>query len=864
MKKTTHKIEALLGDLGGLIARFPKSFIVLALLMVVFFASNLPKTTIDTSTEGFLHETAASRVTYDAFRNQFGRDEKIVISIKSPNLFDLKSLDKLQALHAELADKVPHLNDITSLINARNTLGRGDNLLVDDLFHNYPSSQGEADLIKERALSNPLYKNILLNESADFTVIILESNTYSETVDAMGNKIGNKIAQGSESNSDQQQINRPSEDLLTLLDEGFEDVESGFEDPSSSESTSLDSGTTQQKLPFITDEENTAMVSAVMEIVETYESADFEIYVAGSPSVTAFIKKSIKGDMQKFVLMIIIATAILLALLFRRVSGVVLPLVSVVLAVLSTMGLMALTGTPIKIMTQVLPSFLLAVGVGASIHVLAIFYKHFDAYGDKAEAIKHTLSHSGLAIIMTSVTTAAGMASFAPSEVAPVSDLGVFSAAGVMISLMFTLVLLPALLMVFKIKRRAVDPDAEHHDKLDQILKAIADFSQDHAKKIVVFSLLFMAITVGLATQVQYSHNPLMWFSETHETRVATETVDHEMRGSISVELVIDTGVENGLYDLKVLNAIENITQELEAIEQVEGKDYFIGKVVSVVDVIKEINKALNYNDPKFSVLPNNKNLISQEILLFENSGSEDLEDFVDSRFSQARITAKVPWIDAFQYHELLDRTQLIINKHINAEVEASVGHKITITTTGMIPLLAETIAAAIRSSGVSYLLAFVIIAVMLMLLLSSVRLGLLAMIPNLLPIFFVLAIMVLFSFPLDLFTMLIGVIVIGIAVDDIVHFMHNFRRYHLQGVGTRKAVEMTLTSSGRAMTITTIVLMIGFMLYLFASMTNLFLFGLLTALAFGMALIAVFLLAPALMALQYPETVDADSSKSK
>jgi len=113
---------------------------------------------------------------------------------------------------------------------------------------------------------------------------------------------------------------------------------------------------------------------------------------------------------------------------------------------------------------------------------------------------------------------------------------------------------------------------------------------------------------------------------------------------------------------------------------------------------------------------------------------------------------------------------------------------------------------------------------------------------------------MVVFQFPLDLFTMLIGAIVIGIAVDDIVHFMHNFRRFHQQGHSTEKSVEMTLISSGRAMMITTLVLFVGFMLYLFASMTNLFLFGLLTALAFVIALIAVFLLAPALMALTYPE----------
>jgi len=846
MKNVTNKIENKLGALGGLIANYPVRFIIFILFMVVLIASNLPKTTIDTSTEGFLHETAESRLAYDEFRNQFGRDEKIVVAIKAKDIFSLDSLNKLKVLHQDLAGNVPHLFDISSLINARNTIGEGENLLVDDLLMKWPESQTDADKIRNVAMANPLFKNIILNDTGTFTVIIMESNTYSETT---GPPVKSLASSATESDV--------LDDELSGFDDGPDELTSALEEELSGFTDETTSSAILETRPFITDEENTAMVSAVTDIVARHQSENFELYVAGSPSVTAYLKQSIMGDMQKFVAMILLATAILLALLFRRISGVILPLLTVALAVVTTMGLMAFTATPIKVMTQVLPSFLLAVGVGASIHVLAIFFKHFDENGDKAEAIKYTLSHSGLAIIMTSLTTAAGMASFAPSEVAPVADLGIFSAAGVMIALMFTLTLLPALLMVFKIKQRPVDENSEHHDTLDMLLKKIADFSQDHAKKIVVVSVLFMVVAVGFATKIGYSHNPLIWFPETHDTRVATEVIDHEMRGSISMELVIDTGTENGLYDISVLKAIENITTNLNTIET---EDYFVGKAISVVDVIKEIHKGLNQNKPEFYALPTNSNLISQEILLFENSGSEDLEDFVDSQFSMARITVKVPWIDAFKYHELLETTAALLEKNLGEQSSLSpeIKSKLQITTTGMIPLLAETISAAITSSGTSYLIAFAIISVMLMLLLSSIKLGLLSMIPNLFPIFFVLAIMVLFSFPLDLFTMLIGVIVIGIAVDDIVHFMHNFRRYHLQGMSTRQAVELTLTSTGRAMTITTIVLFIGFMLYLFASMTNLFLFGLLTAIAFAMALLAVFLLAPALMALVYPDEKNA------
>ncbi len=832
MKKINKMVESKLGQLGGVIAHYPYRFIVAVLIVVILIASNLPKTTIDTSTEGFLHETSQSRIDYDAFRDQFGRDEKVVVAIQTKDVFNLDTLAKIKQLHNELAQEVPYLFDISSIINARNTLGKGDSLLVDELLKTWPKTQSEADDIRDLAMANPMLENILLSEDGRFTVIVLESNTYSSLSGNGGKK---------------------QEGKATILADELSGFDDDFSDESVGKEGASTSKTSSENPPFITDKENTDMVNAVSDIVAKYQSEGFKLYVAGSPSVTAFLKESMMKDMQKFVLMIVLATALILALLFRRVSGVILPLLTVGLAVISTMGLMALNGTPIKVMTQVLPSFLLAVGVGASIHVLAIFYKEFDETGDKEGAIRHTLSHSGLAIIMTSLTTAAGMASFIPSEVAPVSDLGLFAAAGVMIALLFTLILLPALLMVLNIKPRIIPEDQEHHDRLDKFLKQVANFSQDHAKKIVVFSLIFMAVTIGFASKITYSHNPLLWLPADHETRIATEVIDHELRGSISIELIVDTGIENGVYDLSLLQALERLTTQLNTIDT---QDYFVGKAVSVVDVIKEIHKALNQNRPEFYELPTDSDLISQEILLFENSGSEDLEDFVDTPFSKARITVKVPWIDAFKYHDLLQQVAGLLEKELGQDSQLSpkIKEHIQITTTGMIPLLAETSAAAISSSGVSYMIAFVVIALMLIALLSSVKLGLLSMIPNLLPIFFVLAVMVLFGFPLDLFTMLIGVIVLGIAVDDIVHFMHNFRRYHLQGMSTRLAVEKTLTSTGRAMIMTTVVLFIGFMLYLFSSMTNLFLFGLLTALAFVMALLAVFLLSPALMALVYTD----------
>ena len=808
MTNLTRKIDLLMGKLGGLIAHWPKSFILMTFLIVAFTASNLPKTTIDTSTESFLFEDSKERIDYNNFRDQFGRDEKIIIAIKTDDIFKLENLEKIRQMHNELKDNVPYLNDITSLINARNTVGTDNSLIVDDLFVDWPETIEEIAVIKDIALNNPIYRNLIISEDGKFTVIILESNTYTSLV-GEAESVGDEM------------------DFL-------EDELSGFDDSFENESL--------ENKEFISDEENTEMVLSALKVVDEYRSENFEIYVAGSSALTAILKQSMTRDMAKFIVLVLVIIIIFLALLFKRPTGVILPILTVTLAVMSTMGLMAFNGTPITLMTQILPSFLLAVGVGASVHILTIFYKHYDQHDDKATAISYTLEHSGFAVIMTSLTTAAGMLSFSTSEIAVIAGLGVYSAVGVLISLIFTLILLPALLIVFPVKKRVSKRNDDHHDLLDKVLSATANFSQNKAKAIAVVSFLFMAMTIGLASQVRYSHLPLAWFPEDNQSRVASEMIDERMRGSISLELVIDTGKENGLYDVELLNSIDRLAQYSETITT---DAYYVGKVVSIVDLLKEIHQALNENRPEFYKIADNEELLAQEILLFENSGSDDLEDFVDSQFSKARITFKLPWIDSFEYKSLLDDIALKLDSEFDDSVE--------ITTTGMVPMLSQTIRAAIESSGYSYLVALGVISIMMIILLSNIKIGLISMIPNLIPIFFVLATMVLFNEPLDLFTMLIGAIIIGIAVDDTVHFMHNFKNYRMKGLETREAVVATLTSTGRAMVITTVVLSAGFILYVFSSLNNLFLFGLLTSIAFVVALLANLLLAPALMAIFYP-----------
>ena len=787
------KLEALMGRLGSYIYDNPFKIILMVIALLAVPIYHVPQIKMDTSTEGFMHADDPILLDYNKFRAQFGRDERIVLAIQSDHIFSLDFLETLKSLHEEIEEKVPFVNDITSLYNVRNTRGDADKLITDDLLEPMPRNAADVAQVKAYAMASHFYKDLILSADGKMTSLIIETDAYSH--------------EGETKSSD----------------------ESGFKD-------GFDEGIAESNVSkeFLTDEENHKLLGVIDTIIKKYSKEDFKIYLAGSPAVNNSLKSQMRRDMQKFMRMTFVIIIIFLFVMFRRVTAVVYPLLVIIFSLLTTVGFMAWAGAAFKLPTQIVPSLLLAVSIGATVHILSIFFDSFNKTGEHKESIVHTLKHSGLAIGMTSVTTAIGVGSFAGSEVAPISDLGLFASLGVMVSLFLTLTLLPALLSVTKLKQKA----PKKIGMLDGIMKKFSVVPIRYYKQIIGVSAVLVAVALLASTKLELSHNPLFWFQPDDPVRIATQTIDKQMNGSVTVEVIVDTGKENGWNDPVRLEKLDALSHKLE---QYKDEYTHIGKVVSIATIIKETNRALHENQESYYSIPKDANLVSQELLLFENSGSDDLEDVVDSQFSKARITIKLPWVDGVKAHDVI--------AYIKRETALSFPED-TITTTGMIPLLINTFGGSVHSSVRSYTIAFIAISFMMMLILGSVRLGLLSMIPNLTPIILGLLLMYVRDIPLDMFTLLIGSIAIGLVVDDTIHFLHNFRRYYLESGDASKAVEETFFTTGKAMVITTIVLALGFYAYTMATMISVQNFGLLTASVIILALFADLLLAPALMML--------------
>ncbi len=788
------RIETVFERWGRFVVRRRWHTIGVVLAFSAALITQVPKIEIDTSIEGFLLEDDPTLLVYNDFRDEFDRDDRLMIGIRPPEVFSFEFLEKLRSFHEDLERDVPYLDDVDSLINARETRGGADELIVEDLFERWPEDETALAEIEARALANPLYPNLLLSEDGRFTTLSLKLATYS--------------SEGEES---------------ALF--GFEDAEIEPEGDAGPRS-------------YMTGEEGIAAMAAVREVVRRYAAPDFEIYLAGPPVVNERMAHDMTADMQRFLALSLLTTAVFLFILFRRVSGSLIPVVVVLLSLLTTVGLAPWLGIALQLPTQILPAFLMAVGVGDSVHILAIFYQQLRAGTAKEDAIPLALGHSGLAVLMASLTTAGALISFSAAELLPIRNLGIVAPIGVLIALVYTLTLLPALLAVVPLRGRHAR-GAGRLALFDGVLARCASVSTRHPIRIVAVSAVVLVVAGFGAAQLRFSHNPLTWFPEGDEIRVAFDTFNEELKGTTVVEVLFDTGVENGMHEPDVLERLEDLQDYNKGFRDGE---IVIGKSVSMVDILKEIHQALNENRPDYYALPEERKLIAQEFLLFENSGSDDLEDVTDSLFRVGRMTLRTPWVDAISYPPFMRR--------LEAYYQETMGEDVHVTITGLLPLLSRTFEAVIHTMARSYVIAFVVITALMILLLGSFRAGLISMIPNLTPILMTLAVMGWFGFPLDGFTLLIGSVALGLAVDDTIHFMHNFRRYYDRTGDAAEAVRLTLATTGQAMFVTTLVLCAGFFVFMLGRMNSTVNFGFLTGFALALAFVADVLLAPALMVL--------------
>src|SRR5690606_35191816 len=250
--------------------------------------------------------------------------------------------------------------------------------------------------------------------------------------------------------------------------------------------------------------------------------------------------------------------------------------------------------------------------------------------------------------------------------------------------------------------------------------------------------------------------------------------------------------------------ALKRLAALGEDLERTPRDGYRAGKAVSLADIVKEVHRALNEDRPELAIVPDDPEAVAQALLLFESAGSDDLEDVVDGESRTQRMSVRMPWRDSVHYRTFFELAERDMQTALAPFGES--------TLTGVYAVLVRSIAAVVSSMASSYVFSFAGIACMMMLLLGSVRWGLLAMGPNVFPILLTLGVMGFFGYPLDSFTLMIGAIALGVCDDDTIHAWHHIRSLHRHGDPLDSAVAATLATTGRAALFASIVLSAGFM----------------------------------------------------
>ncbi len=757
--------------------------------------AGLPLITFDFASDSYLLPGDNARQTYDAFRDRFGLDDRVVVALEPENVFDLEFLELLRELHQEIEAQVPHVEEVLSLVNARNTRGEGDELIVEDLLENWPASEADLARLREQVLANPTYVNNLVSEDARYTVLLIRPDTYS----SLGR----------------------TDDVL----EGFDS------DPS-------EGGATDAGPEYLTGPEADEIVNALYALAEKYASDDLTIRLAGETVLGHRAAEISRTDAGLFALFALLISILILYLLFRRLSAALLPSLVIVLALLATFGTMGLLRIPFSFPTQILPNFLIAVAICDSVHVLAIFFQAIDRGDERGDAIAYALGHSGLAVVLTSLTTAGGMTSFLVAEIQPVARLGMIAPVGVLLTLGYSLTLLPALLAVIPLSARVRE---KRHEVplLSRWLVDVGARVTAHPKAALFAAFAVVVLALPGVMNLRFSHDAKGWLLPGDPARIAVARMDQAMHGISTVEILIDTGRENGLYEPEVMRKLESVARYALSIDEGPVR---VGNVISIVDILKETNRALNANLRDHYAVPDNRQLIAQELLLFENSGSDDLLQVTDSRFQIARLTLKVPLVDGAYYGPFLEG--------LRADLEQILGPELPFEMTGGTVLGNRAFMVVLSSLARSYALALLIITPLMILMIGSLRLGFASMIPNLIPVYLVLALMGFLDIPLTISTLIVGSVIIGLAVDDTIHFLHKYDRYFQINGDVEKSVRATFETTGRALVVTTIVISVAFGVFVLGSMTGIVQFGILAAFGAVVAFFSDIILAPALMTL--------------
>jgi predicted RND superfamily exporter protein len=583
------------------------------------------------------------------------------------------------------------------------------------------------------------------------------------------------------------------------------------------------------------------VIQKIHDIVDPGLPAGVAAYYNGSIEISETYNRVTLDNQQKFTPPILLFTLGAIFVTFRSWRKMLLSLVGIGVSILWTLGLYTLMGFTYNVLSSMIVPLIVVLAIADDVHMM----QHWDEerrHGDNEYAFKATVAHLAAPLLGASATTALGMLSLATSHVVAVRAFGIGSAVGIMVDFVISLVLVPTLLTWVK-------PDigeAPHERYLIGPLQRVADFSCAHPRRVLIVSLLVGAAAALGMVRLRVDTNHINFFRRSHPLSRSAAVIDEKLAGVYSFQIMLE-GPPDSLKTPAALRRIDRLETELRAFPHVR-------KVTSVADYVKRIHKELNEGRPDASVVPDDGDTIAQELFVFAlgGEGRHELERVVASDYSRAQISIKLESMSSDIVLEQVERADRLAQASFE-------GTDITPLTTGSGRLFSTLDHYLVTSQLSSFATAFVTVFAVIFVVFRSARFGILTIVPNVLPVLAVLGVMGYLDISMNVATVMLASVALGVVDDDTIHFINRYRREIGAGASTDGAIRIATAHEGRASLTTALINSCGFGVLLLSEYRPTAWFGGLLALTLAVAFLAEVFILPATIKL-IPGVFGADA----
>jgi uncharacterized protein len=571
------------------------------------------------------------------------------------------------------------------------------------------------------------------------------------------------------------------------------------------------------------------MISFIEQTVSDY-SLNSSWFITGIPHFRTQYVDYLNREIGLYIGLGSILIISLLWLLYRNIRDVLLPILIVWLTILFTVAIMSLTGGFFEVMSSTIAPILLCVGIGDSVHMLTKYNDSIYLGTGRKESLIETIRTLGLATLLTSVTTAIGFATLLVSNVLPMKRFGLYTAIGVMVAFVATILFLPSFIYLFKRKHQLSYNDSWFDKTTDKLLLKIELLIRKKFKLITILGAL-IALSIGSgAFYLGINSKVFDDIGEHSDLIKQMKEVGEKLNPPIQLDVILDTKVPDGVFNPQIHEDLHKIEQHLKSFPEFK-------RIRSIDPILQQMHEELTGNTNSF--FSNDSSSVANYLFLLELSSSEAFTSFIDFEYRTIRISINMDDIGSAKVNILRDQLEHYFQTQFpNREIYLS----------GSGILVADLAYNLVYSLNSSIYLALIFIGFFMYLLFKTPSLTIISILPNLFPLLITAGLMGWFSVALKPSTAVIFTITFGIAVDDTIHFLARYRLERKKAISDFEAVFITLRRTGKAIILTSLILLMGFGVLVTSTFDSTMLMGTLTCITIFTAVLYDLLFLPSLL----------------